>query len=134
MRHGWRDFGADSFNLKDFWATEAALNIVMHLESPHETYAQLYISNYALLQIRDVLAFVDDDAVFEIDGLKIATHASANFDRLDCLESARIFVPVGYGLRRSRVAHSARPESAPRKKRSGRALRQQGKSAFFASA
>jgi len=35
------------------------LMMVIHLESPDETYDQLYISNYALLQVRDVLARID---------------------------------------------------------------------------
>jgi hydrophobic/amphiphilic exporter-1 (mainly G- bacteria), HAE1 family len=35
------------------------LMMVVHLVSPDETYDQLYISNYALLQIRDVLARID---------------------------------------------------------------------------
>jgi hydrophobe/amphiphile efflux-1 (HAE1) family protein len=35
------------------------LMMVVHLESPDETYDQLYISNYAFLQIRDVLARLD---------------------------------------------------------------------------
>ncbi len=35
------------------------LMMVVHLESPDDTYDQLYISNYALLQIRDVLARID---------------------------------------------------------------------------
>ncbi len=35
------------------------LMMVVHLESPGGTYDQLYISNYALLQIRDVLARID---------------------------------------------------------------------------
>ncbi|MBC7945285.1 MAG: efflux RND transporter permease subunit, partial [Burkholderiales bacterium] len=35
------------------------LMMVVHLESPDDSYDQLYISNYALLQIRDVLARID---------------------------------------------------------------------------
>jgi hydrophobe/amphiphile efflux-1 (HAE1) family protein len=35
------------------------LMMVVHLESPNETYDTLYISNYALLQVRDVLARID---------------------------------------------------------------------------
>ncbi len=35
------------------------LMMVVHLESPDNTYDQLYISNYAFLQIRDVLARID---------------------------------------------------------------------------
>jgi hydrophobe/amphiphile efflux-1 (HAE1) family protein len=35
------------------------LMMVVHLVSPDETYDQLYISNYALLQIRDVLARIN---------------------------------------------------------------------------
>ncbi|MGH8034128.1 MAG: efflux RND transporter permease subunit, partial [Lysobacterales bacterium] len=35
------------------------LMMVIHLLSPDETYDQLYISNYALLQVRDVLARID---------------------------------------------------------------------------
>jgi HAE1 family hydrophobic/amphiphilic exporter-1 len=35
------------------------LMMVVHLESPGSTYDTLYISNYALLQIRDVLARID---------------------------------------------------------------------------
>ena len=35
------------------------LMMVVHLESPNDTYDTLYISNYALLQVRDVLARID---------------------------------------------------------------------------
>ena len=35
------------------------LMMVVHLESPDDTYDTLYISNYALLQVRDVLARID---------------------------------------------------------------------------
>ena len=35
------------------------LMMVIHLESPDDTYDQLYISNYALLQVRDVLARIE---------------------------------------------------------------------------
>jgi multidrug efflux pump len=35
------------------------LMMVVHLESPDDTYDDLYISNYALLQVRDVLARID---------------------------------------------------------------------------
>jgi hydrophobe/amphiphile efflux-1 (HAE1) family protein len=35
------------------------LMMIVHLESPDDTYDQLYISNYAVLQVRDVLARLD---------------------------------------------------------------------------
>ncbi|MEX2123420.1 MAG: multidrug efflux RND transporter permease subunit [Woeseia sp.] len=35
------------------------LMMVVHLESPDDVYDQLYISNYAILQVRDVLARID---------------------------------------------------------------------------
>lgn len=46
------------------------LMMVVHLESPDNTYDQLYISNYAFLRIRDVLARVDGVGSMTIFGAR----------------------------------------------------------------
>ena len=46
------------------------LLMVVHLESPDDTYDQLYISNYAILQIRDVLSRLDGVGSITIFGAR----------------------------------------------------------------
>lgn len=46
------------------------LMMVVHLESPDDRYDQLYISNYALLQIRDVLARIDGVGSIRVFGAR----------------------------------------------------------------
>jgi HAE1 family hydrophobic/amphiphilic exporter-1 len=46
------------------------LMMVVHLESPNGTYDDLYISNYALLQVRDVLARIDGVGSINVFGAR----------------------------------------------------------------
>ena len=81
------------------------LLIVVHMVSPSGRYDQLYISNYALLQVRDVLARVDGVGDVTLFGAARLQHARVARPRPD---------------RGARHDGGRRRRSAPRAERAGR--------------